>query len=206
MPWYDRYKQEKIVVQQGAGHNKFWAAHWDETTTTVHVRWGRLGTKGQTQDKKMGVHEASRFIDTKYAEKRRKGYTERYQGRVIDHTIFEKMATEAAIVGSSNKCHQMQWVEIVKNDPTTGKPAANGVTALKPITDDRLSEPDCNPGLMVKLETKKQYGGNNKFDLLFTFDRAFHLVGGGIYEITKSHALNELTAKVEEALGRSLTA
>jgi predicted DNA-binding WGR domain protein len=196
MPWYDRYKQEKIVVQQESGHNKFWAAHWDEATTTVHVRWGRLGTKGQTQEKKMGVHEASRFIETKYAEKRRKGYTEKYQGRAIDHVIFEKMATEAAIVGSSNKCHNMQWVEIVKN----------GVTALKPITDDRLSEPDCNPGLMVKLETKKQYSGSNKFDLLFTFDRAYLLVGGGIHEITKGHYLNELTSKVEEALGRSLTA
>lgn len=42
MAWYDHYKQEKILVQQGDGHNKFWAAYVDEKTNIAHVRWGRI--------------------------------------------------------------------------------------------------------------------------------------------------------------------
>lgn len=116
MAWYDAYKEEKIVVQQEGNHNKFWAAHYDESTNTVYVRWGRFGTKGQSQEKKFGsISQAASFISDKYYEKKRKGYTDTdKQGNKIDHARFEMMCIEAAIVGTSNKCDALDWVELVE--------------------------------------------------------------------------------------------
>lgn len=196
MSWLDQYKEERIVVQQSDEHNKFWAAHWDEPAREVKVRWGRLGTAGQTQTKKFGSqYEAAIFISNKYNEKRRKGYKETVDGKKIDRQLFEKMTIEAAIVGTQNKCHEMQWVEIADE--------ANGM--FSPITEDRLFSPDCNPGMLVQLETRKEYDGETSFRLLFTFDKCFKVGRGHITPITKSSDLYKMTQKVEEAIGRSLS-
>lgn len=196
MSWYDRYKEEKILVHQGAEHNKFWAAHYDDKTNEVHVRWGRIGTKGQSQTKKFGSqYQAVNFIDTKFREKCRKGYKDKIDGKPIDQGVFEKLAIEAAIVGTQNKCHEMQWVEI--------KDAANG--GFVHITEDRLFDPDCNPGLLVKIETRKEYDGDTSFRLLFSFDNCFKIGRNGMHAITKSSDLYKMAQKVEEAIGRNLS-
>jgi predicted DNA-binding WGR domain protein len=202
MSWCDRYKEEKIVVQQGAGHNKFWAAWYDDATNQVYIRWGRLGTKGQSQTKSFGSsYAAANFIDGKYHEKRRKGYRETdSDGNQIDHARFEMMCTEAAIVGTSNKCHKMQWVELSQTDDTIN---------FTPISDDRLYSPDCNPGLLVEFETKKEHGGRYAFEFLFTFEETYDIDGdGGVTTerlVGPSHPLYKMTEKVEEAIGRRLS-
>ena len=203
MSWYDRYKEEKIVVQQGAGHNKFWAAHCDVMTNTVYVRWGRLGTKGQSQEKNFdSAYSAANFIDTKYYEKRRKGYRDTNEnGQKIDHARFEMMCTEAAIVGTQNKCHNMHWVEL----SATG----DGFSYVE-ISDDRLYSPDCNPGLLVEFETKKEHDARNRFKFLFTFEETYDVRDAkraiASQLVDSTHPLHKMVEKVEEAIGRKLSA
>jgi len=201
MAWYDHYKQEKILVQQGDGHNKFWAAYVDEKTNIAHVRWGRIGTKGQSQDKPFpGFYNAAAFLDTKFNEKKRKGYVDKLNGVSIDGPKLEQLAVEAAIVGTQNKCHEMEWVEI--------QPHGDCDFTYHKIKQTRLFEPDCVPGLLVAMETKKAYDGSTSFSLLFTGDAAF-LVNQSARKthrrIVKSDPLYELTQKVEEAVGHSLS-
>jgi|3_EtaG_2_1085321.scaffolds.fasta_scaffold00108_14 predicted DNA-binding WGR domain protein len=202
MSWADRYKEEKIVVQRGTGHNKFWAAHWSEATNTVYVRWGRLGTKGQSREKNFGSSwAAANFIDTKYREKKRKGYTNLdSDGQMIDHTRFEMMCTEAVIVGTSNKCHEMKWVELTE--------VGDGYNYTE-ISDERLYAPDCNPGLLVAFETKKEHDNRNRFKFLFTFEETYDVRDANRAAknqlVTASHPLHGMTTKVEEAIGRRLS-
>ncbi len=190
MGWYDQLKKEQVLVNRDEGHSKFWAATLVEATNTATIRWGRLGTKGQNQTKTFGtLYEAGEFINGKMREKTRKGYEK------IDQTKFDKLSLEAVIVGSQNKCSDLQWVEIT-NDKTLAHKAA---------TETRLQDPDCNPGINVRLQTKKKYDGRDSFTLLFTFTNAYEVLYGSATPITKSHALYDLTQKVEEAVGRTLS-
>jgi len=199
MAWQDRYKEERIVVQQSAGHNKFWAAHYDDSTGIAHIRWGRLGTKGQSQEKHFGSnYAAANFIDNKFYEKQRKGYTDKdAHGNKIDHARFEAMCIEAAIVGTSNKCHELQWVEFADDNSFTH------------IDEDRLFNPACNPGLLVNFETRIKYDGRNRFKFVFAADKTFDVQDANYIItrqiVTSSHPLYKLTQKVEEAIGRKLS-
>ncbi len=190
--WYDKFKKETILIQQEDEHNKFWSAVMDEKTFKVVIRWGRLGTKGQSQEKEFNAeYAAGRFIEQKMGEKRRKGYQN------IEKKKFDQLCIQSAIVGTSNKCRNFRWVEITdtKNLQFT------------PCSDDRLADPNCNPGVFVEVETKKEYGGKNLFALLFTFEQAFDVTNSkDIKLVTKASPIYELTGKVEEALGRSLSA
>lgn len=194
--WYDKFKEERILIQKEDNHNKFWAAHWDDNTNLVHVRWGRMGTAGQSQTKPFtNSYEAINFIDNKYREKIRKGYSDRIDGKKVDRQLFEKLTIEAAIVGTQNKCSNMQWVEIT--NPNTMQHT--------PISDERLFSPDCNPAILVSLETRKKYDGQNNFKLLFTFDKSYKIDGLRSEVISQQSDLYQLTKKVEEAIGRSLS-
>lgn len=192
MAWADRYKEEQILVQQEDNHNKFWAAYWDSDANVVHIRWGRIGTKGQSQRKPVsGQFEASRLIDNKVYEKQRKGYQK------VEHAKFEELMATAAIVGSANKCDDMQWMEIISTDPIQ----------VKSIQESRLYDPDCEPGLSITLETRKAYDGQNRFRLLFTNSGVYALRHRppcyGDYEtVAPGSQLHKLIQKVEEALGR----
>lgn len=190
MGWFDKFKTEKILIQQEDEHNKFWSAVMDAKTFKVTIRWGRLGTKGQNQEKEFKSEwEAGRFIESKMSEKRRKGY------QPIEKTKFDKLCIQSAIVGTSNKCHEFEWVEIIDEKSLT----------YKKITEERLADPNCNPGIYVEIETKKKYGGRDSFRLLFTFSQMFDLHNIGPVLITKENQLYTLTEKVEEALGRSMS-
>jgi len=200
--WQDRYKEEKIVVQQSGTHNKFWAAWWDEKKKKVVVRWGRLGTKGQSKEHSHSdVYSASRFIDTKFREKRRKGYSENDdKGRKITQSIFEQMCIEAAIVGSQNKCHSFEWIELDGDGE---------IFEIKSVTEDRLLSPECNPGIVVEFETRKEHDNRDRFKFVFTFDRTYDVRDSKRLSsemiVGSSHPLSGLTKKVEEAIGRKLS-
>ncbi|MFC5286295.1 DUF4132 domain-containing protein [Actinokineospora guangxiensis] len=57
------------------GSAKFWEGQ--QNGTSVTVRWGRIGTAGQTKDKDFADDESARsFLDKQVAEKKRKGYKE----------------------------------------------------------------------------------------------------------------------------------
>lgn len=210
--YFDTYKQEKILINSDEEHNKFWAARLDDKTNTVHIRWGRLGTKGQSQTKEFGVggssYRAINFMDSKFNEKRRKGYA------VVTSDEFNRKATEAAIIGSSNKCHAMNWKRINKVDSHV----AGGYTlAYDDIKIEELYDSNCVPGLLVALETRKE----DKISILLTVDRTYRLTGGSVgafgtggfkgtshlatgVEVKKGDDIYELVEKIQEAIGRSM--
>ena len=199
--WYDQYKEEKILIHQGSEHNKFWAAWWDEKTNKVHVRWGRIGTKGQSKIHDKGDRWSSaRFINTKFGEKTRKGYTDHFGGKPISQATLDRLNTEAAIVGTQNKCHDFQWVEI--------EIKAGGAVYFKVINEDRLYDPDCNPAIVVQFQTRKDIGGRDSFRFLFTLDGTYDILGNS-QRATKTqlveagHPLHKMVEKVEESIGRS---
>ena len=205
--WYEKLKDEKILIHQGSEHNKFWTGQLHESTCSVVTRWGRIGTKGQTKTKSFGsVYQAANFLDTKFREKRRKGYTDKLNGESIDPANLDKLAVEAAVVGTQNKCHNMQWVEIISGDSPDVR--------FKSIPDERLYDPECVPGLLVAMETRKEYDGLTRFGILFTGEAAYKAKRTGttsnwsnqekVTKIAESDELYKLTKKVEEAVGRSL--
>lgn len=189
MSWYDQYKKETILVYDDDSSNKSWSAQMDEKTFQVVIRWGRLGTKRQSQEEDFdGIYTAGRFIESKMGEKRRKGY------RPIEKSKFDELSIQAAIVGSSNKCQNFGWVEITDD------------LKFQPVGEDRLADPACNPGVFVEIETRKKYGGKTMFALLFTFDKVFDVTDqNNIIQIVKTNPIYELTEKVEKALGRTLS-
>jgi predicted DNA-binding WGR domain protein len=194
MAWGDKYKQENILIHQDGDHNKFWVSTIDEKTFKATIRWGRLGTKGQSQEKEFSAeYLAVSFVHGKMAEKTRKGYNQ------INKKKFDQLCIQSAIVGTSNKCRAFKWVELFENQ------------RFSEINEARLADPACDPGVYVELETKKAYDGRNQFRILFTFDKVYVFKAvlddsiRGIAPITKSDEIYELTQKVEEALGRSLS-
>lgn len=177
-----------LICQSEA--NKFWSVSHDESTHTVVVRWGRIGTAGQSQTKRFtNGWDASSFVSKKLSEKRSKDY------RATTKEKLEQLHVEASIVGTSNKCHGIQWVE-------------EEASVLRPVDELRLAQPDCDPKLHVKLETRKEYCGQHEHELLFCQDAVFSLPRKsttlGRVPITNTHPLYELVKKVEEAVGRSL--
>lgn len=202
MSWYDRYKGEKILIHTGDIHNKFWAASWDDKTNKVNVRWGRIGTKGQSQVKDFGGKVAAiNFIDGKFREKCRKGYFDTYNGKAITQASLDRLHTEAAIVGTQNKCHDFKWVEITVNSRTVD---------FKEIPEERLYDPDCHPAILVDFETRKDVRGRSKFKFLFTLEETYDVLGHSCWTtkdqlVASAHPLRKMVDKVEEAIGRSLS-
>lgn len=200
MAWYDGYKDEKIVIHQSGAHNKFWAAWWDETSNQVHVRWGRIGTKGQSKTHSKDSHwKAVRFIETKYGEKRRKGYSETLDGKPITQATLDRLNAEAAIVGTQNKCNDFKWVELTNN---------GGAVDFHEINEDRLYDPACNPGILVIFETRKEIDNRDTFTFLFTLEKTYDVRDSkratSDMLVQAGHPLRKMVDKVEEAIGRSL--
>ena len=200
MAWYDRYKEEKILIHQSEEHNKFWAAGWDDQTNQVHVRWGRIGTKGQSKDHSFeSQFEAVRFIETKFGEKRRKGYAGKLNGMDITQAALDRLNTEAAIVGTQNKCHSFKWVELV---------ASGNTIDFHEINEDRLYDPSCNPGILVVFETRKEIDNRDRFTFLFTLETTYDVRDSNRATedmlVSSGHPLRKMVDKVEEAIGRSL--
>ena len=200
MAWYDRYKEEKILIHQSEEHNKFWAAGWDDQTNQVHVRWGRIGTKGQSKDHSFeSQFEAVRFIEKKFGEKRHKGYAGKLNGMDITQAALDRLNTEAAIVGTQNKCHSFKWVELV---------ASGNTIDFHEINEDRLYDPSCNPGILVVFETRKEIDNRDRFTFLFTLETTYDVRDSNRATedmlVSSGHPLRKMVDKVEEAIGRSL--
>ena len=200
MSWYDHYKEERILIHAGGVHNKFWAAGLDEQTNQVHVRWGRIGTKGQSKDHSFdGKYAAAHFIETKFCEKRRKGYTDKLHNVDITQAALDRLNTEAAIVGTQNKCHSFQWVELV---------ASGNAIDFHEISEDRLYDPSCNPGILVVFETRKEIDNRDRFTFLFTLETTYDVRDSKRATedmlVSSGHPLRKMVDKVEEAIGRSL--
>jgi predicted DNA-binding WGR domain protein len=221
--WSDKFKNERILIQQEQKHNKFWAAYWDDATNTVYVRWGRIGTKGQSQMKSFGSSTgAVSFIAKKYNEKLRKGYVDKIDGKSVDRKMFEELCLRASIIGTNNKLQDMKWMEWVDG----GSPEKS---VIRTCTPERLMEPSCVPVLYISFQSKKPFGDRRFFDLVFAADGVYVCSfgrhnpkdpedGWSGYSTSHSevpvseldgplgedHPLKEMLEKIEEAIGRTL--
>jgi len=202
--------KEFYLINQSEEHNKFIII--TVSNHTFSRRWGRLGLKGQSKKEDCGStwnaeYEARNYQRTKQQE----GYT------LVSKADYERMAVEASIVGSSNKCHDFKWVEIASEEK---QPDGYTVVIYAAIDEARLMDPECFPGIRITLETRKEYvvddDTGNKFDLLFTMEKAYARnsrtsptpdPGGDIWqEIDAKHSLKKLKGDVEAALGRRFSA
>lgn len=191
--WYNTYKEENILINQSSGHNKFWAASWDESNNTVNMRWGRIGTKGQYQVKKFGSKsDAINFISKKVYEKQAKGYSNTINGAKITEAELNKVNTIAAIIGTQNKCSNFQWVEIKEHGDSL---------KYELISEDRLYDPNCNPGILIDVEMREN---SLKFRFLFSSQNVYDVSYGDFSVISNKHPLYKIVNKVEEAIGHGM--
>lgn len=188
--------QQWIVVNTETGHNKFWMLNPDSLApdSRYTVRNGRLGTLGQVQ-KPLMYYEGHRKLN----EKVKDGYRE------VTAREYERLATQAAIVGTLNKCNILQWVE-----EQVGEDARH----YKVVADDLLCDPAYDPKLLVHIDTKKEVDGRTAHWLLFTPEASYFLPScyrgtGGDYvasrPLTPGSDLLKLAHKVEGAMGRLLS-
>ena len=101
------------LIHDGGKHNKFWSYDIDDTTHDVTIRWGRLGTNGQSKIYKFTSHwYAQDFADKKARGKRRKGYAE------MENDAFDLKQMQAELVGSGCKIEELAFVKHVPNTNT----------------------------------------------------------------------------------------
>lgn len=204
------FKEERILINSDEEHNKFWAARQDPKTHTTYVRWGRLGTKGQSQTKSFSSeYAAESFLSTKYHEKKRKGYTE------VKTNEFNQRATEAAILGSANKCGFMEWAKLISSN--------DEVLVVQPISIEELYKPDCIPVMMAGITTRK--GG--EYELALALDKTYKVTGASyayqksrsrkvglnwtdfplsVVELKQSDDEYDMSIKIQEAIGNRFSA
>lgn len=226
--WYDNYKTEKILINSDGNHNKFWTIKLDEANCAVVIRWGRIGTTGQTQVKTFDtITGACSFISSKLSNKVIKGYTDTINGVKITKAMLDRLDIEAVIVGTQNKLDKFAWVEIVES--------SNTHLYYKLLKDEnRLYDPDCEPGILIEMQTRKEIDGRNNFVILLaagkpfdvtwlTTDLVYEWVGGHscppelpqkrephIHSvhidtcITESHPLYNMVNKIEEMVSSRL--
>lgn len=215
MSWYDTFKEQQILINTSGEHNKFWIAFIDDAGD-AHFKWGRIGTSGSSLVKNLhNKPAAASMIISKKSEKTRKGYVDYIIDKMtckkakIDQMAFDKLALEAAIIGTQNKCESISWVD--EKEP------------LIPIDGDQLADPSCTPALLVKLQTKKKYYEFQRFSLLFngetcslvTRELTIPIVDEPCPEISlidpednskisKSSDFGKLVSKLEESISRTL--
>jgi predicted DNA-binding WGR domain protein len=97
------------LIQSKGKHNKFWSYEICDTSYDVTVKWGRLGTNGQTKVYKFASHwSAQDFADKKVREKRRKGYVE------VETEAFNLKQLQAELVGSGCKIEELTFVKKIE--------------------------------------------------------------------------------------------
>ena len=172
---------KRIIVNTSAGSNKYWMLLPHPTIPAVYkCRNGRLGTNGQAQ-KDLYSYEAHNKLYTKISE----GYRE------VNEREFERLNTQAAIVGSTNKCDTLQWVER-RGD------------VYHAVSDEHLADPSYDPILLVHVTTRQEIDGKTEFWLLFTPEASFELqsLPWPLTLVPVTGKLAKLTARVEDAMGR----
>lgn len=124
----------------------------------VVLRWGRIGVeKGQTSQKAFSdEYSAKSYLQSKLYEKSRKGY------RQVDESTYKALKATARLIGLQNKIHSTRWLERVTTPYNK--------ILWKDVSELRLQEPDCFPGLEVIFSRKVD---NAKYKFLFTSEGIF---------------------------------
>lgn len=113
----------------GGGSEKFWEIDTDGTSVTV--RFGRLGTNGQTQAKQLGsIAEATAHEAKLVAEKVKKGYTETASGSSRAAVLVPPPVSSTAVIAPpvaaaptpSTEGPTLDNVPVVASSPTVAEP------------------------------------------------------------------------------------
>ncbi|HEX6343053.1 DUF4132 domain-containing protein [Umezawaea sp.] len=114
----------------GGSSEKFWEASCEDTAVTV--RWGRLGTTGQTKRKEFAdVAAAEAFLSAQAAGKLRKGYREIGAPTAVEPTA----ASTAAVPSSAEPAVAAPVV------PASAKPAAASTSAASTAAEPSVAAP-----------------------------------------------------------------
>lgn len=186
-------QEKKIIVNTSKGHNKFWMLVPHPTITERYqVRNGRLGTNGQLQANTLNTWDG---LD-KLQDKVKEGY------RRVNEREFELLNTQAAVVGSTNKCEELWWAE---------KSSEYSHYRYIKVADDILANPAYEPNLIVRMETRKEVAGSTHFVLVFTPEGSYLLnnwcnKANGVYTgypvAINDKELKKMVEKVEASMGR----
>ena len=167
---------ETILINQRSRHNKFWIV--SVNGNNVMRKWGRIGTKGQQRTDAFDDDlKASRFAHDKEWSQRSQGY------QPCNKQLYNKLSTEAAVVGTKNKCLQIEWVEFVTDQ------YGIGIHGYNSIDESKLCDPKCNPALLVSVEFQKPQLTNKVHLLIYT--------NKGIYTSDYSATLNRPIRKLD---------
>ena len=196
--------KKRIAVNTAEGHNKFWMLAPDPARSdqVYKCRNGRLGTNGQAQ-KDLYRYEG----DSKFRIKVSEGYHE------VNDKQFELLNTQAAIVGTQNKCGALHWVRQADK--------AGGQSFFTKVSEDELADPGYDPRLLVNITLKKETAGGTDFWMVFDPEGSSVLHGVSMTRdglgahgfqanfwtakaerIDPKHPLRKLAEKVEQAMGR----
>lgn len=208
-----------VLINRADGHNKFWRAtmtsHGDKFIVTRN--WGRIGQVGSDKTEIFPTeYSALLNIRKLIAEKERDSYTK------ISDKEFERQTAIASAIGTANKILEVKWLEFTDSSPAHSYIELRNYTlpTVKDAdinyvytTEERLSSPDCNPGLMLDIETKKKYQESNRHCLIIAEDKIYSSIALRGYSadhiwkykadvslIKEDHPLYALAQKVQKAI------
>lgn len=150
---------------------------------------GKIGTKGTVRQSTVydGNHIHSTISKLKYI-----GYM------TIDEESFNELTVKSKIVGIRNKCIDMRWVEILKDNHGIG------LHSYRYADNNMLSDPFAEPGIYIELLINSK--NHLKLKLLFTLKNVYHIKYPSNWEkISKSNRLYKLVNKIEKRLWEYIT-
>lgn len=172
--------KKTYYINREPGHNKFYIIERSGTSvTTVN---GRLGTGGTVRVEQCSDQwDAESYANRKHHDRLNHNY------EVVALDEFKKAQTEAAIVGSANKCSKIEWLITNKGD--------------KIATDSEMQDPANKVALHVVVETRKKYDGENDFEFIIEEDSIeYRGTSGGYHPVDESSEVFKLTSKIMEAV------
>lgn len=175
---YSYVKDKTKGKQKVVNHSKFWSAELDPNDDKiVIVRWGRIGTKGQSQTKTFRApYDAQCFITRKSHEKRCDGYGG------ADAYRLDLLNKIAEAIGSANKITDYNWVK---------KHGSRYMT----VNEDTLMDPGYEPTISASVESRRL----GSLKLIFTATECLCDRGDGYIPI-EDKDINEFATKVHAAL------
>lgn len=212
--------QAVVLINRADGHNKFWRATMSSLGDKFIVtrNWGRIGQVGSDKSEIFSTeYSALLNIRKLIEEKERDSYTK------ISDKEFERQTAIASAIGTANKILEVKWLEFIDSSPAHSYIELRNYTSLPTVkdadinyvytTEERLSSPDCNPGLMLDIETKKKYQESNRHCLIIAEDKIYSSIALRGYSadhiwkykadvslIKEDHPLYALAQKVQKAI------
>jgi predicted DNA-binding WGR domain protein len=203
--WNDDFN---MIVCTDGKHNKFWTFSVS-SDGELTIRYGRIGTKGQTRTSQHGSSMYASSIGTRKMQDKilEKDY------RRVTQREYDILLLQAHLLGNGNKFEFASLVVLNKDHDH-----------LVEITPEEAVDPKHKPSMVVSFRLRDRRGSTEPFTVWFADDDAFELSGDkrvtmrsswtvagklcyplrGNRRITEGHRLYSLTEKLAEVIGRTV--